>query len=114
MIWQSRKTQARPAAIVRVGRAQDVADVLRWAKRQGSQVVVKSGGHHLWGSTLREGAVTLDLALLSDVAVDAAADRGAVEPRTCQSFDSGRFSVSRCPLRYRAHGRLFTGRGFWN
>ena len=80
MIWQSRKTQARPAAIVRVGGAQDVADVLSWAQRQRLRVAVKSGGHHLWGSTLREGAVTLDLALLSDVAVDGAAGRVAVGP----------------------------------
>ncbi len=80
MVWQARKPDRRPAAIVRVSRAEDVPDVLAYAKRQGLQVAVKSGGHHLWGAAVREGALTLDLGLLADVKVDAPAGRVAVGP----------------------------------
>ena len=80
MIWQARKPDRRPAAIVRVSGADDVPDVIAYAKRQGLKVAVKSGGHHLWGATLREGALTLDLGMLANVAVDAAAGQVAVGP----------------------------------
>ena len=80
MIWQARKPNRRPAAIVRVSRADDVPDVIAYAKRQGLKIAVKSGGHHLWGAALREGALTLDLGMLADVAVDAAAGQVAVGP----------------------------------
>ena len=80
MIWQARKPDRRPAAIVRVSGADDVPDVIAYAKRRGLKVAVKSGGHHLWGAALREGALTLDLGMLADVAVDAAAGQVAVGP----------------------------------
>ena len=80
MVWQARKPDRRPAAIARVSRAEDVPDVLAHARRQGLQVAVKSGGHHLWGAAVREGALTLDLGLLADVRVDASAGRVAVGP----------------------------------
>ena len=80
MIWQARKPGRRPAAIVRVSRAAEVPDVIAYAKRQRLKVAVKSGGHHLWGAALREGALTLDLGMLADIAVDAAAGQVAVGP----------------------------------
>ena len=80
MVWQMRKPDRNPAAIARVARAEDVPDVLRYAKRRGVKVAIKSGGHHLWGAALREGAITLDLARLTDVHVDATAKRVAVGP----------------------------------
>ena len=80
MIWQARKRDRSPAAIVRVSRAGEVPYVMAYAKRQGLKVAVKSGGHHLWGAALREGALTLDLGMLADVAVDAAAEQVAVGP----------------------------------
>ncbi len=80
MTWQMRKPQRYPAAIARVGSAGDVPDVLRYAKRRGLQVAIKSGGHHLWGAALRDNAITLDLARLTDVRVDTVAKRVAVGP----------------------------------
>ncbi len=80
MVWQARKPDRRPAAIVRVSRAEDVPDVLAYAKSRGLQVAVKSGGHHLWGAAVREGALTLDLGLLADIEVDAPAGKVAVGP----------------------------------
>lgn len=80
MVWQARKPDRKPAAIVRVSRADEVPDVLAYANRRGLKVAVKSGGHHLWGAALRDDALTLDLGLLSDVRVDARAGRVAVGP----------------------------------
>ncbi len=80
MVWQARKPKRRPAAIARAAHAGDVPDVLAWAKRRGLKVAVKSGGHHLWGAALREGALTLDLGMLADVAVDAGNRQVAVGP----------------------------------
>ena len=80
MVWQARKPDRRPAAIVRVSHADEVPDVLAYAKRQGLKVAVKSGGHHLWGAAVREAALTLDLGLLADVKVDARNGKVAVGP----------------------------------
>lgn len=80
MVWQARKPDRMPAAIVRVSRADEVPGVLAYARRRNLTVAVKSGGHHLWGASLREGALTLDLGQLADVSVDAAAGRVAVGP----------------------------------
>lgn len=80
MVWQAHKPDRKPAAIVRVSRADEVPDVLAYANRRGLKVAVKSGGHHLWGAALRDDALTLDLGLLADIRVDARAGRVAVGP----------------------------------
>lgn len=75
--WQPERT---PAAIVRVGSAQEVAAAVRAAAEHGHRVAVRSGGHSLSATHLADGAVTIDLRTLNRIEVDPASATAWVEP----------------------------------
>jgi FAD/FMN-containing dehydrogenase len=52
----------RPAAIVRVADADDVARVIAFARETGTEFIVRSGGHGVAGYAVPEGGIVLDLA----------------------------------------------------
>ena len=51
----------RPAAVVRVADAEDVARVVRRAHESGFELAVRSGGHHRAGYGTSEGGIVIDL-----------------------------------------------------
>ena len=51
----------RPAAIVRVNRAEEVAHVVNFARENGLELAVRSGGHSVAGHSVTEGGIVLDL-----------------------------------------------------
>jgi|SRR5215207_11218250 len=51
----------RPAAIVRVADAADVARVIALARETGMELAVRSGGHSNAGHGVSEGGIVLDL-----------------------------------------------------
>lgn len=59
-----------PAAIVRCASAQDVSAALTWCVERGVAVTVRSGGHNLAGTSVADGAVLLDTALIDHVRID--------------------------------------------
>ena len=61
----------RPAAIVRVGDASDVARVVTLARKSGAELAVRSGGHSLAGHGTSEGGIVLDLSQMNAVDIDA-------------------------------------------
>src|ERR1700682_4480125 len=61
----------RPAAIVRVADAKDVARVIALARESGMPFAVRSGGHGVAGYGLPDGGVVLDLAAMRAVDIDA-------------------------------------------
>jgi FAD/FMN-containing dehydrogenase len=61
----------RPAAIVRVGDASDVARVVTLAREAGAELAVRSGGHSRSGHGTSEGGIVLDLSRMNAVEVDA-------------------------------------------
>jgi FAD/FMN-containing dehydrogenase len=61
----------RPAAIVRVADASDVARVVAVARETGAELAVRSGGHSYAGYGTSEGGVVLDLSAMNAVEVDA-------------------------------------------
>ena len=61
----------RPAAIVRVGDASDVARVVTLARETGVELAVRSGGHSRAGYGTSEGGIVLDLSAMNAVEVDA-------------------------------------------
>lgn len=63
----------RPAAIVRVANAQDVAQVVTMARDCGLELAVRSGGHSNAGYSVSEGGVVIDLHNLRGMAIDVAA-----------------------------------------
>jgi FAD/FMN-containing dehydrogenase len=63
----------RPAAIVRVANAADIAAAVRAAARHGLEIAVRSGGHSLAGHSSTEGGVVIDLRDMKRLEIDAAA-----------------------------------------
>jgi FAD/FMN-containing dehydrogenase len=61
----------RPAVIVRVADAQDVARVIRHARESGAPLAVRSGGHSGAGHSSVDGSIVLDLAGMKGLEIDA-------------------------------------------
>jgi FAD/FMN-containing dehydrogenase len=60
----------RPAAIVRVGDATDVASVIALARETGLELAVRSGGHSGAGHGVTEGGIVLDLSEMRSLEID--------------------------------------------
>jgi FAD/FMN-containing dehydrogenase len=61
----------RPAAVVRVADASDVARVVTLARVTGAELAVRSGGHSRAGHGTSEGGIVLDLSAMNAVEIDA-------------------------------------------
>ena len=60
----------RPAAVVRVADAADVARIVRLSGEQGLELAVRSGGHSVAGHSVSEGGLVIDLARMNALDVD--------------------------------------------
>jgi FAD/FMN-containing dehydrogenase len=60
----------RPAAIVRVANAHDVAHVVNFARETGVELAVRSGGHSGAGHSTTEGGIVIDLRDLKEIDLD--------------------------------------------
>ena len=61
----------RPAAIVRVADADDVAHIIRVAAETGTELAVRSGGHSSAGHSVTHGGIVIDLRDLKALDIDA-------------------------------------------
>ena len=61
----------RPAAVIRVANAADVAATLNFARATGLAVAVRSGGHSIGGHSGCDGGLVIDLSQMRGVHVDA-------------------------------------------
>jgi hypothetical protein len=61
----------RPAAIIRVADAADVAYVVSLARETGLELAVRSGGHSTAGHSVSDGGIVLDLARMRALDIDA-------------------------------------------
>jgi FAD/FMN-containing dehydrogenase len=78
-IWNA-MIDRRPAAIVRCADAFDVVAALAFARAGGLAISIRGGGHNIAGTSVCDGGVMIDLSLMKQVRVDAAARRAWVEP----------------------------------
>lgn len=62
---------SRPLAVARVRSAQDVAEVIRFARRHDLPLAVRSGGHSGAGHGTVDGGIVIDLRELAGIVVDA-------------------------------------------
>jgi FAD/FMN-containing dehydrogenase len=60
----------RPAVIVRVSDAHDVATVIRLARETGLELAVRSGGHSSIGHSVSEGGIVLDVSEMKAIDID--------------------------------------------
>jgi FAD/FMN-containing dehydrogenase len=62
----------RPAAIARASNVDDVVNVVNFARENGIELAVRSGGHSAAGHSVSEGGVVLDLADMRAIQIDVA------------------------------------------
>jgi FAD/FMN-containing dehydrogenase len=65
MVWQQRKPTRRPPLIVRASNETDVIEAVRFAKRHGLKVAVRTGGHSIWATHMRDEGLLIDLSQLT-------------------------------------------------
>jgi len=63
----------RPAAVVRVANAADIASVVRVARESGVEIAVRSGGHSGAGHSTVDGGIVIDLRDMKALEIDAEA-----------------------------------------
>ena len=80
MPWQMYTAPRQPDLIARPQTASGIGSVLKAARDQGLRVAIKSGGHNVAESFLREGGMLLDLGELQGVEVDPQSGTAWVEP----------------------------------
>jgi FAD/FMN-containing dehydrogenase len=64
---------ARPAAVVRVKDAREVAEAVTLARTSGLPLAVRSGGHSNAGHSTMEGGIVIDLSAMKAIGIDAKA-----------------------------------------
>jgi len=60
----------RPAVIIRVVNADEVARVISLARESGLELAIRSGGHSTSGHSVSEGGIVLDLSNMRDLQID--------------------------------------------
>ena len=69
----------RPGAIVRCSGVADVMEAVRFAREHDIPTTIRGGGHNVAGKAVRDGALTIDLAQMHGIRVDAMAKRARAE-----------------------------------
>jgi FAD/FMN-containing dehydrogenase len=69
----------RPALIVRCAEVADVVAAVQFARSQGLEIAVRSGGHSLPGFSTTDGGLVIDLSSMRGVSVDEPGRRAIVE-----------------------------------
>ncbi len=69
-VWNGRTPQRYPDAIVQAIDGDDVVATVRYAKAEGKQIGIRSGGHSWCGSHVRDGGVLLDVSRMDHCSID--------------------------------------------
>jgi FAD/FMN-containing dehydrogenase len=79
-VWNGLKPERYPQAIVLAETTDDVIDAVRYARAHGLKVKARSGGHSWTASSLRDGALLIDLSRLTRIEFDPETRVAIVEP----------------------------------
>lgn len=77
-LWNGR-VKTRPAAIARCLSVEDVIHTVRWTRSQGLPLSVRGAGHEIFGRSLRENGVVIDLSQMKAVTIDPVARTAQVQ-----------------------------------
>lgn len=80
LVWQQRKPSRRPPLIVQAANETDVIEAVRFARRNGLQVAVRTGGHSVWASFMRNEGLLIDLSLLARASINRDERSAVVQP----------------------------------
>jgi FAD/FMN-containing dehydrogenase len=78
-IWNG-LVDRKPALVAYCARTEDVVAVVRFARKLDALTSVRSGGHNIWGTSVCEGGIVIDLSRLKSIRVDADARIVTVGP----------------------------------
>ncbi len=79
-VWNGRKPNRYPDFILIAANAEDVARGVRFAKDNGLKVGLRSGGHSIVATGIRQGGLLIDLSELTDIEVDAPGKKAWIGP----------------------------------
>ena len=79
-VWNARKPQRFPDAILLAHSDRDVCAGVRLAAARGWKVSIRSGGHSWIGNGVRDGGLLIDLSAMDEVSIDAERRRATVRP----------------------------------
>ncbi len=79
-VWNEFKPDRYPEAIVLATSEQDVVDAVRYAADRGLKVKARSGGHSWTASSVRDGALLIDLSRMDGVDFDPDTRIASVQP----------------------------------
>jgi FAD/FMN-containing dehydrogenase len=79
-VWNARKPDRFPAAIVLAESAADVQEAVRLAAAEGLQVKARSGGHSWTASSVRDDSVLVDLSRIAELSFDPESGIATVAP----------------------------------
>ncbi|HEY0535658.1 MAG TPA: FAD-binding oxidoreductase [Actinoplanes sp.] len=79
-VWNDRKPDRHPEAILLAANDADVIAGVRWAADRGWRLGIRSGGHSWIGAGVRDGALLIDLSGLDEVSIDRDAGLATVRP----------------------------------
>src|SRR5262245_24906855 len=79
-VWNALVPERFPDVIVQAHDADDIIEALRYARTNGYQVGIRSGGHSWSASHLRDGGLLLDVSRLDHCVLDADAMTAQVGP----------------------------------
>jgi FAD/FMN-containing dehydrogenase len=79
-VWNGLKPERYPRAIVLAETTDDVIDAVRYARAHGLKVKARSGGHSWTASSLRDGALLIDVSRLTRIEFDPETRVAIVEP----------------------------------
>ena len=79
-VWNGRKPDRFPDFILIAADAQDVVRGVRFARENGLKVGIRSGGHSIVATGVRQGGLLIDLSQLTGIEVDAAGRTAWIGP----------------------------------
>jgi FAD/FMN-containing dehydrogenase len=79
LIWNAMVAK-KPALVIQPASSRDVVRAVDFARDRGLLISVKGGGHHIAGTSIAEGGLTLDMSRMREVTVDPGARLAHVEP----------------------------------
>jgi hypothetical protein len=78
-LWNG-KIETRPTAIVRCSTVQDVIHTVRWTRAHRLPLSIRGAGHEIFGRSLRENGVVIDLSQMRAVTIDPVTCTARIQP----------------------------------